>query len=123
MLLFVVGCGGPAEPACAAAVGQYLLKQEWRTGDCAMRRLEKVVTLTGDWTPPAGCTGTQAASADLCAITIDLMCPGIFILHMTGVLRATPDASALTGVEQFSDTDASGYIFCSSTYDISYTRL
>jgi hypothetical protein len=114
--------------ACAMANGVYSIRYTERDGTCGY--VKEVLAdwhgVGGSWRVPAGCKGTVAPTADHRQVSWDYHCPswkgGPNDDSHVVLVRWSKDASSGVGVEQriFHYKDGT---WCSSTYNVTYTRM
>jgi hypothetical protein len=122
----LVGCGGASGP-CSQRTGTYRIKYVEESGTCGALPDQTVTSTTQPTAPPAGCTGQISTSADNCEVTlVDVACPGAtgYTVHQNGKAEWSQDGKSATASITFNIiTDATGASYCTSTYDVTYTKL
>lgn len=119
--LAVVGCG--ASGPCQARNGSYVITFSEQSGTCGPQS-DGVVNVDGSGSPPTGCTGGSTASVDNCKVDVNETCPfnGTDSVTEVGQVTWSSDGSNGSGVIQLTETDGSGTILCSGTYEAHYQR-
>jgi hypothetical protein len=105
-------------------MGSYSVRYVERSGNCGALP-EQIVVIEPN-TPAANCHGTWSITADSCAIDADLTCLDAATgdsVEERGHLAINLDASMISGALQIILTDPNGIVLCSSTYNVTYTRL
>jgi hypothetical protein len=128
-LLIAAGCGSdkndePAGP-CAPGSGSYRVTYVERSGNCGPIPEQVVVTPTLQLAD-VECVGGPKSSADLCTVTMDQTCTDAVnnvSTRQEGTVHWNKAASSGSGVTQITIRHVDGTFVCSSTYDVTYTRL
>lgn len=127
-VLALVGCSSPAPGSgpCQQRHGTFSTRFVERDGTCGALS-EQIATVDAQPVDvPAPCTGSIRYSADNCQVTYSTICPrsgkpG----HLTSDGKATWNVAGTAGssVEQWSISREDGSIECSSTYNVTVTRM
>jgi hypothetical protein len=127
-VMVVAGCGPGASGPCAQRSGTYRLDFSERTGDCGPQS-ESIVTIAGEpVAPDSPCMGQILYSTDNCNVTeVNVACPDSAVAGSTLVTNGktswSTDGASGGGQTVITLIDASGVYLCSSSYDVTATRL
>ncbi len=123
LCLALVGCSSSPHGNCVERVGSYRVNYVARSGTCGAIP-EQVVVFGGStqMMQASLCRGEQRISGDQCDVTSDITCD----------IAGQPGTVRIAGTIHWSDSGASGGGIlqttvsqppCSSTYDVTYTKL
>jgi hypothetical protein len=114
----------PAAPVgCQQMSGTYLVKYGLRSGNCGGFP-EYVVDTNDSSNGGSSCTGGVSVSADRCSASVNMTCPsGNLIIKFVGKLDINLAGTTASGIIGITADYASGGLYCTGTYLMSYTKL
>lgn len=131
MLLVLAACSSKAQQKagpCTPRQGSYLFHADQASGDCGQPSDQVLVFDEKTQMAVAACSGSATQSQDLCAVTMDTVCPAEGVCKgcktsNTGKVNWDPNGDTGSGVLQIVGMNPNGTTACSSTYNVRYTKL
>ena len=118
LVVALSGCGGDD---CQEPYGLYSVNWLERSGNCGDI---PNTTVSTESDPNSECVTKESKSEDSCSVSVDMTCPaGSLLMEGSGDVTWAEDGLSADGTLSMTFYSSPGVVYCSGTYDVTYTQI